>query len=77
MTTARGWLDELTAYYTPSSTQFDGARSHRFAIEARLDTYVGLPGDHRHGGAGGRLAGGSRVGSGSTTVSSMRRAKNS
>lgn len=35
MTTARGWLDELTAYYTPSSTQFDGARSHRFAIEAR------------------------------------------
>lgn len=42
MTTARGWLDELTAYYTPSSTQFDGARSHRFAIEARLDTYLGV-----------------------------------
>jgi hypothetical protein len=52
--TARAWLDELTEYYTPSSTQFDGARSHRSAIEARLDTYLGLHemfeiGSLRHG----------------------------
>ncbi|HYI98514.1 MAG TPA: hypothetical protein VEX36_02385 [Thermoleophilaceae bacterium] len=54
MTTARQWLDELTSYYTPSSTQFDGARSHRAAIEVRLDTFLGLHemfeiGSLRHG----------------------------
>lgn len=54
MTTARAWLDELTEYYTPSSTQFDAARSHRSAIEARLDSYLGVHemfeiGSLRHG----------------------------
>ncbi len=54
MTTARQWLDELTGYYTPSSSQFDGARSHRAAIEVRLDTYLGVNemfeiGSLRHG----------------------------
>lgn len=54
MTTARAWLDDLTDYYTPSSTQFDGARSHRAAIEARLDVQLGVHqmfeiGSLRHG----------------------------
>ena len=54
MTTARAWLDELTDTYTPSSAQFDGARSHRAAIETRLDTYLGVHemfeiGSLRHG----------------------------
>jgi hypothetical protein len=52
--TAQQWLDELTRYYTPSSTQFDGAKSHRAAIEARLDVYLGIHemfeiGSLRHG----------------------------
>ncbi|ODR25028.1 SMODS domain-containing nucleotidyltransferase [Mycolicibacterium porcinum] len=42
MATAQGWLRDLTDYYTPSSTQFDGARQHRSAIESRLDTYLGV-----------------------------------
>lgn len=54
MTTAREWLDELSSYYTPSSSQFDGARSHRAAIESRLDTCLGVHemfeiGSLRHG----------------------------
>lgn len=54
MTTALGWLRDLTDYYTPSSTQFDGAKSHRASIEVRLDTYLGLHemfeiGSLRHG----------------------------
>jgi hypothetical protein len=54
MTTARQWLNELTNYYTPSSSEFDGARSHRAAIEVRLDTYLGVSemfeiGSLRHG----------------------------
>lgn len=54
MTTARQWLDELTTYYTPTSSQFDGARSHKTAIEVRLDTYLGVHemfeiGSLRHG----------------------------
>lgn len=54
MTTARKWLDELTNLYTPTSTQFDGARSHRAAIETRLDVYLGVHemfeiGSLRHG----------------------------
>lgn len=40
--TAVGWLEELTNYYTPSSTQFDTARSHRSSIEARLDAFLGI-----------------------------------
>jgi hypothetical protein len=52
--TARGWLDDLTALYTPTSTQFDAARGHRHAIEARLDVYLGVRemfeiGSLRHG----------------------------
>lgn len=39
---ARSWLDELTTYYTPSSTQFDAARGHRASIESRLDAFLGL-----------------------------------
>jgi hypothetical protein len=42
MTTARQWLADLTSEYTPTSSQFDGARSHRAAIEVRLDTYLGV-----------------------------------
>lgn len=54
MTTARAWLEDLTSLYTPTSTQFDGARSHRAAIESRLDAYLGVHemfeiGSLRHG----------------------------
>lgn len=54
MTTASEWLDELSSYYTPSTSQFDGARGHRAAIEARLDAYLGVNelfeiGSLRHG----------------------------
>lgn len=54
MTTARGWLSELTDYYTPSPTQFDYASSHRYAIEARLNAQLGVHqmfeiGSLRHG----------------------------
>lgn len=54
MTTAVQWLSELTEYYIPTSNQFDGARGHRAAIEARLDTYLGIHemfeiGSLRHG----------------------------
>lgn len=33
----RTWLRELTSYYTPSSSDFEAARSHKYSIEARLD----------------------------------------
>lgn len=54
MTTAAGWLSELNNYYTPTSTQFDGARSHRASIESRLDRDLGVSemfeiGSLRHG----------------------------
>lgn len=54
MVTACQWLNDLTDYYTPSSSQFDGARGHRAAIEVRLDTYLGVRemfeiGSLRHG----------------------------
>ncbi|MCX7444398.1 nucleotidyltransferase [Corynebacterium sp. P7003] len=42
MTTVVQWLDELNRYYTPSAAQFDGARSHKAAIESRLDFYIGV-----------------------------------
>jgi hypothetical protein len=41
-TTATAWLDELTSLYTPTSNQFDAARSHRASIEARLDYDLGV-----------------------------------
>lgn len=42
MVAAHQWLNDFTDKYTPSPSQFDGARSHRAAIEARLDTYLGV-----------------------------------
>jgi hypothetical protein len=52
--TANQWLNDLTNLYTPTSTQFDCARSHRIAIEARLDVFLGINemfeiGSLRHG----------------------------
>ncbi len=52
--TARAWLADLTSLYTPTSTQFDAARSRRASIEARLETYIGVHemfeiGSLRHG----------------------------
>ena len=44
MTTVNSWLSELTSYFTPSPTQFDGAKSHEDAIEKRLDATLE---DHR------------------------------
>lgn len=41
-TTASSWLSDLTTYYTPSASQFDGAKSHKDAIETRLDTVLGV-----------------------------------
>ncbi len=40
--TARSWLSDLTSLYTPTPGQFDGARSHKASIEARLDTVIGV-----------------------------------
>lgn len=40
--TSHAWLSELTSYYTPSATQFDGAKSHKDSIEARLDYVLGV-----------------------------------
>lgn len=40
--TAKAWLADLTRLYTPTPTEFDAARGHRAAIEARLDTYIGV-----------------------------------
>lgn len=42
MTTANAYLNELLEKYTPSSTYFDAARSHRSAIETRLDNDFGV-----------------------------------
>ena len=39
---ARSWLNNLTSLYTPTSTQFDAAKSHRASIESRLDAFLGL-----------------------------------
>jgi len=52
--TARGWLKDLTSLYTPTTTQFDAAKSHRASTEARLDAQLGLHemfeiGSLRHG----------------------------
>lgn len=54
MTSAYTWINDLISYYTPSPTQFDAARGHRYAIETRLDTYLGVHsmfeiGSLRHG----------------------------
>lgn len=39
---AQGWLTSLTSLYTPTATQFAGARSHKNAIESRLDAQLGV-----------------------------------
>lgn len=41
-TTANSWLSDLTTFYTPSASQFDGAKSHKDAIESRLDNVLGV-----------------------------------
>jgi hypothetical protein len=40
--TAATWLRDTTNHWTPSSTQFAGARSHRAAIDTRLDSDLGI-----------------------------------
>ncbi|PQM73648.1 nucleotidyltransferase [Corynebacterium sp. J010B-136] len=40
--TAGTWLNNLTSLYTPTSTQFDAAKSHRSSIEARLNDTIGI-----------------------------------
>lgn len=40
--TAAAWLQETTRSWVPSSTQFDGARGHRTAIEKKLDAELGI-----------------------------------
>jgi hypothetical protein len=42
MTTANEYLNTLLMKYTPEATYFDAARSHRSAIESRLDYDLGL-----------------------------------
>lgn len=38
----RSWLNDLMSPCTPTSTQFDAARSHRASIESRLDAAIGI-----------------------------------
>lgn len=40
--TATAWLTATTSNWVPSSTQFDGARVHRTAIESKLDGALGV-----------------------------------
>jgi len=40
--TVTSWLADLTSLYTPTSSEFDAARSHRASIEARLDYSLGV-----------------------------------
>jgi hypothetical protein len=54
MTTTNAYLNDLLAKYTPPSSYFDAARSHRSAIETRLDNHFGVSemfetGSLRHG----------------------------
>jgi hypothetical protein len=51
---AIAWLNDLTALYTPTASEFDAARRHRGSIESRLDAFLGLHemfeiGSLRHG----------------------------
>ena len=52
--TAAQYLAEVTAKYTPSSSQFDGAKGHKGSIQTRLEQTFGLhemfeTGSLRHG----------------------------
>jgi hypothetical protein len=40
--TATSWLADLTNQYTPTSSEFDAARSHRASVQARLDYDLGV-----------------------------------
>jgi len=40
--TAGSWLADLTSLYTPTPGQFDGAKSHKDAIQTRLDNVLGV-----------------------------------
>ncbi|MFF3725647.1 nucleotidyltransferase [Streptomyces erythrochromogenes] len=40
--TSMAYLNGLISKYTPSSSYFDAARTHRSAIQARLDTWLGV-----------------------------------
>jgi hypothetical protein len=40
--TATSWLNDLTSLFTPTATQFDGAKSHKASIESRLDYVLGV-----------------------------------
>jgi hypothetical protein len=42
VTTANSYLNDLIAKYTPSSTYFDAARSHRSSVETRLEIDFGV-----------------------------------
>lgn len=52
--TATSWLKDLSSLFTPSATQFDGAKGHKNSIHARLDYVLGVHrmfeiGSLRHG----------------------------
>lgn len=52
--TGTSYLNDILSSYTPSGTYFDAARSHRFSIEVRLDSWLGVKemfetGSLRHG----------------------------
>lgn len=40
--TATSWLNDLTSLFTPTASQFDGAKGHKASIEARLDYVLGV-----------------------------------
>ncbi|WP_157881404.1 SMODS domain-containing nucleotidyltransferase [Streptomyces phaeochromogenes] len=40
--TTLGYLNDLMSKYTPSSTYFDAARTHRWGIQNRLDSWLGV-----------------------------------
>lgn len=40
--TATAWLNDLASLYTPTASQFDGAKRHKTSVEARLDYVLGV-----------------------------------
>lgn len=52
--TTTNWMSNLTSLYTPTASNFDGAKSHKDSIEARLNSVLGVHrmfeiGSLRHG----------------------------
>ena len=52
--TATAWHDDLSSLFTPSTTQFNGAKGHKDSIQGRLDYVLGVHrmfeiGSLRHG----------------------------